>query len=180
MPRTGYIRTSEALLKPKPPARLPQRRGESDKEYAARLGRPGARGGLRSAAATPADASETGDLVVHCRRPCADFLYLAVALWVAGCGPQAAAVGPSATAHPIPATTSTQGASRIVECSRGRGPRSRWDDAAPGDRCGHDGWLQGPAHTSDPRGLAAPAPVRCLDRGCRSTRMRRTRRPSAN
>jgi hypothetical protein len=37
LPRTGYIRTSEALLKPKPPARLPQRRGESDKEYAARL-----------------------------------------------------------------------------------------------------------------------------------------------
>jgi hypothetical protein len=37
LPRTGYIRTSEALLKPKPPARLPQRKGESDKEYAARL-----------------------------------------------------------------------------------------------------------------------------------------------
>ena len=37
LPRTGYIRTSEALLKPKPPARLPQRSGESDKEYAARL-----------------------------------------------------------------------------------------------------------------------------------------------
>jgi beta-N-acetylhexosaminidase len=38
-------------------------------------------------------------------------LYLAVALSVAGCGPQAAAVGPAATAHPIPATRSTQGAS---------------------------------------------------------------------
>lgn len=37
LPRTGYIRTSEALLKPKPPTRLPQRKGESDKEYAARL-----------------------------------------------------------------------------------------------------------------------------------------------
>jgi hypothetical protein len=37
LPRTGYIRTSEALLKPKPTARLPQRKGESDLEYAARL-----------------------------------------------------------------------------------------------------------------------------------------------
>src|ERR1700686_2705993 len=38
-------------------------------------------------------------------------LYLAVALCVAGCGPQAAVVGSSATAHPTPATGSTQGAS---------------------------------------------------------------------
>jgi beta-N-acetylhexosaminidase len=37
-------------------------------------------------------------------------LYLGVALWVAGCGPQAAVVGASATAHPTPATTSTLGA----------------------------------------------------------------------
>ena len=37
LPRTGYIRTSEALRNPKPPARLPQRKGESDREYAARL-----------------------------------------------------------------------------------------------------------------------------------------------
>jgi beta-N-acetylhexosaminidase len=38
-------------------------------------------------------------------------LYLAVALCVAGCGPQAAVVGPSATAHPTPATAGTPGAS---------------------------------------------------------------------
>jgi hypothetical protein len=37
LPRTGYVRTSDVLLKPKPAARLPQRKGESDKEYAARL-----------------------------------------------------------------------------------------------------------------------------------------------
>jgi hypothetical protein len=37
LPRTGYIRTTEALRNPKPPARLPQRKGESDREYAARL-----------------------------------------------------------------------------------------------------------------------------------------------
>lgn len=37
LPRTGYIRTSDALRNPKPPARLPQRKGESDLEYAARL-----------------------------------------------------------------------------------------------------------------------------------------------
>jgi hypothetical protein len=37
LPRTGYIRTSEALRKPKPAVRLPQRKGESDKEYVARL-----------------------------------------------------------------------------------------------------------------------------------------------
>ncbi len=37
LPRTGYIRTTEALRKPKRPTRLPQRKGESDKDYAARL-----------------------------------------------------------------------------------------------------------------------------------------------
>jgi len=37
LPRTGYVRTSNALRNPKPPARLPQRKGETDKEYAARL-----------------------------------------------------------------------------------------------------------------------------------------------
>src|SRR5712692_5127471 len=37
LPRTGYIRTSQALRKPKRPTRLPQRKGESDKDYAARL-----------------------------------------------------------------------------------------------------------------------------------------------
>ena len=37
LPRTGYIRTSDALRNPKPPTRLPQRKGETDKEYAARL-----------------------------------------------------------------------------------------------------------------------------------------------
>jgi hypothetical protein len=37
LPRTGYIRTSEALRKPKPATRLPQRKGESDVEYAVRL-----------------------------------------------------------------------------------------------------------------------------------------------
>jgi|GEM_PF-5787822 len=37
LPRTGYVRTSEALRKPKRPTRLPQRKGESDKDYAARL-----------------------------------------------------------------------------------------------------------------------------------------------
>jgi beta-N-acetylhexosaminidase len=38
-------------------------------------------------------------------------LYLGVALWVAGCGPQAAGVGPPATAHPTAATNATPGAS---------------------------------------------------------------------
>jgi len=37
LPRTGYVRTSDALRNPKPATRLPQRKGESDKEYAARL-----------------------------------------------------------------------------------------------------------------------------------------------
>jgi hypothetical protein len=37
LPRTGYIRTSDALRNPKPVMRLPQRKGESDVEYAARL-----------------------------------------------------------------------------------------------------------------------------------------------
>ena len=37
LPRTGYIRTSDALRNPKPPTRLPQRKGESDREYAGRL-----------------------------------------------------------------------------------------------------------------------------------------------
>ncbi len=37
LPRTGYIRTTEALRNPKPSTRLPQRKGESDKDYAARL-----------------------------------------------------------------------------------------------------------------------------------------------
>ena len=37
LPRTGYIRTRDALINPKPPTRLPQRKGESDKDYAARL-----------------------------------------------------------------------------------------------------------------------------------------------
>jgi hypothetical protein len=37
LPRTGYIRTTDALRNPKPPTRLPQRKGESDKDYAARL-----------------------------------------------------------------------------------------------------------------------------------------------
>ena len=38
-------------------------------------------------------------------------LYLGVALCLAGCGPQAAVVGPSATAHPTPATAAAPGAS---------------------------------------------------------------------
>ena len=37
LPRTGYIRTSDALRKPTRPLQLPQRKGESDKDYAARL-----------------------------------------------------------------------------------------------------------------------------------------------
>ena len=37
LPRTGYIRTSDALRKPRRPTQLPQRKGESDKDYAARL-----------------------------------------------------------------------------------------------------------------------------------------------
>ncbi len=37
LPRTGYIRTTDTLRKPKQPTRLPQRKGESDKDYAARL-----------------------------------------------------------------------------------------------------------------------------------------------
>ena len=37
LPRTGYVRTSDALRNPKPATRLPQRKGETDKEYAARL-----------------------------------------------------------------------------------------------------------------------------------------------
>jgi hypothetical protein len=37
LPRTGYIRTSDALRKPKRSTPLPQRKGETDKDYAARL-----------------------------------------------------------------------------------------------------------------------------------------------
>jgi len=37
LPRTGYIRTSEAFRKPKRPTKLTQRKGESDKAYVARL-----------------------------------------------------------------------------------------------------------------------------------------------
>ncbi len=35
--RSGYIRTSERFRHPKRPARTPQRRGESDRDYAARI-----------------------------------------------------------------------------------------------------------------------------------------------
>ncbi len=35
--RPGYIRTSERFRYPPRPAKMPQRRGESDKEYAARI-----------------------------------------------------------------------------------------------------------------------------------------------
>jgi len=35
--RPGYIRTSERLRYPQRPAKMPQRRGESDKDYAARI-----------------------------------------------------------------------------------------------------------------------------------------------
>jgi hypothetical protein len=35
--RPGYIRTSERFRYPQRPARMPQRRGESDKDYAARI-----------------------------------------------------------------------------------------------------------------------------------------------
>jgi hypothetical protein len=35
--RPGYIRTSERYRYPQRPARMPQRRGESDKDYAARI-----------------------------------------------------------------------------------------------------------------------------------------------
>jgi hypothetical protein len=35
--RPGYIRTSERYRFPQRPARMPQRRGESDKDYAARI-----------------------------------------------------------------------------------------------------------------------------------------------
>src|SRR5260370_42591680 len=35
--RPGYIRTSERFRYPQQPARMPQRRGESDKDYAARI-----------------------------------------------------------------------------------------------------------------------------------------------
>ncbi len=35
--RPGYIRTSERFRYPQRPAKMPQRRGESDKEYAARI-----------------------------------------------------------------------------------------------------------------------------------------------
>lgn len=35
--RPGYIRTSERFRYPQRPVRMPQRRGESDKDYAARI-----------------------------------------------------------------------------------------------------------------------------------------------
>lgn len=35
--RPGYVRTSERFRYPERPARMPQRRGESDKDYAARI-----------------------------------------------------------------------------------------------------------------------------------------------
>jgi hypothetical protein len=35
--RPGYIRTSERFRYPQRPARMPQRRGESDRDYAARI-----------------------------------------------------------------------------------------------------------------------------------------------
>ncbi len=35
--RPGYIRTSERFRYPERPARMPQRRGESDRDYAARI-----------------------------------------------------------------------------------------------------------------------------------------------
>ena len=35
--RPGYIRTSERFRYPQRPARMPQRRGESDMDYAARI-----------------------------------------------------------------------------------------------------------------------------------------------
>jgi hypothetical protein len=35
--RPGYIRTSERYRFPQRPAKMPQRRGESDKDYAARI-----------------------------------------------------------------------------------------------------------------------------------------------
>ena len=35
--RPGYIRTSERFRYPQRPAKMPQRRGESDKDYAARI-----------------------------------------------------------------------------------------------------------------------------------------------
>jgi hypothetical protein len=35
--RPGYIRTSERFRYPERPSRMPQRRGESDKDYAARI-----------------------------------------------------------------------------------------------------------------------------------------------
>ena len=35
--RPGYIRTSERFRYPERPAKMPQRRGESDKDYAARI-----------------------------------------------------------------------------------------------------------------------------------------------
>ena len=35
--RPGYIRTSERFRYPQRPAKMPQRRGENDKEYAARI-----------------------------------------------------------------------------------------------------------------------------------------------
>lgn len=35
--RPGYIRTSERFRYPQRPARMPQRRGESDKDYADRI-----------------------------------------------------------------------------------------------------------------------------------------------
>ena len=35
--RPGYIRTSERFRYPQRPPKMPQRRGESDKEYAARI-----------------------------------------------------------------------------------------------------------------------------------------------
>ena len=35
--RPGYIRTSERFRHPQRPAKMPQRRGESDKDYAARI-----------------------------------------------------------------------------------------------------------------------------------------------
>ena len=35
--RPGYIRTSQRFRYPQRPAKMPQRRGESDKEYAARI-----------------------------------------------------------------------------------------------------------------------------------------------
>jgi hypothetical protein len=35
--RPGYIRTSKRFRYPERPAKMPQRRGESDKDYAARI-----------------------------------------------------------------------------------------------------------------------------------------------